>query len=488
MFKDKIKESSFSVIPIVLIVLALSFTIVDISTNDLISFLIGAVLIIFGLAIFLFGAEMGVEEIGNHLGVFVANFKSLILIILSGLFLGFLITVAEPDLMILGFQIENVTNGVLTKNLIVISVSAGVGIMLALGFYRILKEIPITKTFTFLYGAIFILLIFSMEEFTGIAFDASGATTGAMTTPFILAIGLGVSKMKGSEKSAEDSFGLLGICSAGPIFAVIMLGLFTGHVAGGEITEVATVSGLANYLIEFKHAAKDTAIAIVPVAVLFIVTNKFFFKLRKREYRRILKGLGYTFIGLVLFMGGVNSGFMSVARQIGSSIAVTNYKLLPVIGFFLGMVVVLAEPAVYILSHQVEDVTAGSIPRKMIVVALSIGVALAVCLSMIRILSSSIKLWMFLVPGFSIAMILSYFIPNIFVGIAFDSGGVASGPMTATFLLAFSQGASAMIEGADILIDGFGIIAMVAMMPIISISILGLLFKIKSKKEGIDVD
>lgn len=327
-----------------------------------------------------------------------------------------------------------------------------------------------------------------MEEFTGIAFDASGATTGAMTTPFILAIGLGVSKMKGSEKSAEDSFGLLGICSAGPIFAVIMLGLFTGHVQGGEITEVATVSGLANYLIEFKHAAKDTAIAIVPVAILFIVTNKFFFKLRKREYRRILKGLAYTFIGLVLFMGGVNSGFMSVARQIGSSIAVTNYKLLPVIGFFLGMVVVLAEPAVYILSHQVEDVTAGSIPRKMIVVALSIGVALAVCLSMIRILSSSIKLWMFLVPGFSIAVILSYFIPNIFVGIAFDSGGVASGPMTATFLLAFSQGASAMIEGADILIDGFGIIAMVAMMPIISISILGLLFKIKSKKEGIYVD
>lgn len=486
MFKDKIKESSFSVIPIVLIVLALSFTIVDLSTNDLISFLIGAVLIIFGLAIFLFGAEMGVEEIGNHLGVFVANFKTLILIVLAGLFLGFLITVAEPDLMILGFQIQNVTNGALTKNLIVLSVSSGVGIMLALGFYRILKEISIAKTFTFLYGAIFILLIFIMEEFTGIAFDASGATTGAMTTPFILAIGLGVSKMKGSEKSAEDSFGLLGICSAGPIFAVIMLGLFTGHVEGGEITEVAHATGLANYIVEFKHASKDTAIAIVPVALLFLITNKLFFKLRKREYRRILKGLVYTFLGLVLFMGGVNSGFMSVARQIGSSIAANNYKLLPVIGFVLGMVVVLAEPAVYILSHQVEDVTAGSIPRKMIVVALSIGVAIAVCLSMVRILSSSIKLWMFLVPGFSIAMILSYFIPNIFVGIGFDSGGVASGPMTATFLLAFSQGASSMIEEADILIDGFGIIAMVAMMPIISISILGLLFKLKSKKEGID--
>lgn len=265
-----------------------------------------------------------------------------------------------------------------------------------------------------------------------------------------------------------------------------MLGLFTGHVEGGEITEVAHAAGLANYIVEFKHAAKDTAIAIVPVALLFLITNKLFFKLRKREYRRILKGLVYTFLGLVLFMGGVNSGFMSVARQIGSSIAVNNYKLLPVIGFVLGMVVVLAEPAVYILSHQVEDVTAGSIPRKMIVVALSIGVALAVCLSMIRILSSSIKLWMFLVPGFSIAMILSYFIPNIFVGIGFDSGGVASGPMTATFLLAFSQGASSMIEGADILIDGFGIIAMVAMMPIISISILGLLFKLKSKKEGIN--
>lgn len=486
--RDKFKEVSLSVIPIALIVLLLHFTIVPLESDMLIKFLICTVIIIIGLGIFLMGAEIGVSKMGEIMGSNVAKSNSKVLVFILGLLFGFVISIAEADLLILANQVSDVMDGLLSPFFIVAVVSLGVGVMIGIGFLRILLDKKISTMFIVVYLIIFGLFFFVSEEFQAISFDASGATTGAMTTPFILALGLGVSRMKTSQKAEEDSFGLVGAASAGPIWALMLMSLILGlgDIQGSEVAFVAQSGIFAPIFYSFPKILRESFIALIPITALFYGFNLFWFKRKKTEVLVIFKGLILTFVGLVLFLVGVNAGFMDVARIIGSALASLDNKLiLPIFGFLIGMVVVLAEPAVYVLSNQVEEVTAGSIPRKLILLTLSIGVGFAVSLSMIKIMYPAVKLWMFIIPGFSISLILSKKIPPIFVGIAFDSGGVASGPMTATFILALTQGVASAIPTADVLIDGFGVIAMVAMMPILGISLLGLLFERKSKKEGV---
>ncbi len=486
---DKIKEVSLSVLPITLIVIILNFTVAPVEKDLFIRFLLGAIIIILGLGIFLWGAEIGISEMGLIMGEHVAKSKTIYKVLGLGFILGFLITVAEPDLLILANQVSSAMGGTIAPNLIVGVVSVGVGVLVAVGFLRILLNVKFSYTFSFIYMAIFILFSFVSEEFQAIAFDASGATTGAMTTPFILAIGLGVSRLKGSTAGEEDSFGLVGMASAGPILSIMILSLIMGaDKIQGTAEAFVPVRGILSPILQtFKHTVPESLFALIPIVFLFTLMNFIVFKIKKREFARIMKGMIYTYIGLVLFLSGVNAGFLDVARIMGREVANLGSSFaLPLLGVIVGMVVVLAEPAVYVLSSQVEEVTSGYIPRKMILITLSIGVAIAVCLAMLRIVIPELKIWMLLVPGFIVALILSYFVPPLFVGIAFDSGGVASGPMTATFVLALTQGAAEAIETADVLRDGFGVIAMVAMMPIIAIMVLGLLFKLKTKKEGIN--
>lgn len=358
--------------------------------------------------------------------------------------------------------------------------------MVGVGLLRILFGKPLNKLFTFTY---FIILIFGFkvsEEFLAISVDASGATTGAMTTPFILALGYGVSQLKGGTTSEEDSFGMVGLASTGPIFAIMLMSIIRRltNIQGEVEAFVPNTGILTPYLSIVPQLLRESIITLLPLFCLFLIFDKNKFKLNKKSKNIILKGLLYTYIGLTLFLVGVNAGFMEVGRVMGEGIANFYPWLLPIIGFLLGMVVVLAEPAVYVLTEQVEEVTAGHIQKKVILGALSIGIAFAVAMSMFRIMIPTLKLWHFLLPGFAIAAFLSYKVPPIFVGIAYDSGGVASGPMTATFVLAFAQGAANAISTANVLIDGFGVIAMVAMTPLVAIQILGLIFKVKSKKEG----
>ena len=487
---EKFKEVSFSVLPISLIVLIMHFTLVPLEGYMVAKFIICALMIILGLGIFLWGADIGVGEMGNVMGEHVARSSNRVVVFMLGLVLGFTISIAEPDLLILANQVSAAMDGALSPAFIVGVVSLGVGVMIGIGFLRILVDKKLTHMFTLTYLLIFAIFGFVSEEFQAIAFDASGATTGAMTTPFILALGLGVSRMKGSDKQEEDSFGLVGAASAGPILAIMIMSILLGlnNMGGSPAEFVPEVGILLPILKTFPITIKESFIALFPICILFVIMNKFKFKLRKRELVRILKGLIYTFIGLVFFLVGVNAGFMDIARIIGSTLAsMSNPYILPMFGFVIGTVVVLAEPAVHVLGHQVEDLTSGSIRKKVILITLSIGVAIAVSLSMIKIQYTNIKLWMFLVPGFLLALIMSYKVPPIFVGIAFDSGGVASGPMTATFILALTQGAASAIPTADVLVDGFGVIAMVAMTPVVAIMTLGLIFKKRSKKEGIKV-
>lgn len=456
-FIDEIKNTSKSVIPIAILVVILNFF-VGVESKLLINFFLGCAGVILGLGVFLTGVEISISQIGTMMGEFLARFSNIVKVIIFGIFIGFTISIAEPDLLILANEVSGAIG--MKSQLIVMIISLGVGLMISIGLYRIFKDIRLSTLMCIIYGIVFILMIFTDEIGHAIAFDASGATTGAMTTPFIIALGLGVASLKG-DKSEDDSFGLVGLASTGPILAGLIMNLFS---KGGEIAiiEEASHSPLMSGFI-------NSTFAIVPIALVFYVMIFLYFKIEKDELKSISLGMIYTYLGLLLFLTSVEGGFMDLARVMGEGLA--HSKFLPLIGFVLGLLVVLAEPAVAVLAEQVEDVTGGSIPRKNILTALSIGVAFAVMLAIFRIRIEGFALWMLIVPGFLISLILSRRVDQIFVGIAFDSGGVASGPMTATFILGFCQGVAGNVA------DGFGVISFVAMMPVLTIMIMGNLYK-----------
>lgn len=484
---EKLKEVLTSVLPITFIVLILHFTISPLETNMLYAFLIGSALVIIGLTVFLFGIDQGLEPIGHGVGNAITHSNSYAVIITVSLILGFFISYAEPDLHILANQVDSVTSGQFNNKLMVIAVSVGIGVMMTLGLLRILKYIPLKFVFTGAYALILILSLFSTSDFLAIAFDASGATTGAITVPFILALAAGISSMKKDSKSNEaDSFGLVGISSTGAILGVLITSLFLkGGKLEGALPEVDITSTnlLDAYGSKLFHIAWESFLTLLPIIIVYILFQVFFFKHKKKKVIDIVRGIVLTFIGLVVFLLGVNGGFMKVGTQIGIQLASMESSIpVFIVALLLGLTTVLAEPAVHVLTHQVEDVTGGSVKRNMVLIFLSVAVGLAIFMSALRILLPDIQLWMYLLPGFGLAVILSYFVPDLFVGMAFDAGGVASGPMTATFSLAFVQGIAAQVPTADVVADGFGMIAIVAMMPIVAIELLGALYQAKSRK------
>ena len=486
---DKFKEVLSAVSPVVIIVIILNFTLSPMPTVLLFQFIIGALAIVLGLSILLFGIEIGVLPFGNHMGSSFIKSNNITYVITVGLLLGFFVNIAEPDLQVLATQVSGVMGGYIPMFTILLVVSVGTGVMLSLGIARIVKNIPLNIVFLIVYGIILILALCSSSDMLAIGFDASGATTGALTVPLVLALSVGVSSMKKDSKSSEeDSFGLVGIMSTGAILGVLVLNLFvkTDTVTGTLMTHHSeSTSVFGSFLAEIPDVAFDSFIALLPLILMFLIFQKIKFHLKGRQLVKILFGFAYTYIGLVIFLVGANAGFMNVGNVIGHNLASYDNKLILVgSGFLLGMFVILTEPAVYILTQQIENVTSGYIKRKTVLFTLSIGVAFAVGLSMLRIAVPEIQLWHYLLPGFAISIIMMFFVPKIFIGIAFDSGGVASGPMTATFVLAFAQGASDAIEHSNILVDSFGVIAMVAMTPLIALQVLGLIYKFKSSKKS----
>ncbi len=484
----KLKEILFSVLPITIFALILGQTISPMTGSEIFSFLRGSLLVILGLTIFIIGVDLGISPIGRYLGASIVKSNKVWVLVLSGLFLGFMISIAEPALHILAGEVQFVTGGSMTRIEILVVVSVGLAIMLSLGFIRMVYNISLKIIFAILYGIILVLGIFAPIEIIAIAFDASGATTGTMTVPFILALAIGISAMRKDSKAAEaGSFGLLGVASAGAIISVLFMSVVNNTtITSGDLGNISTSDIPISMFQRIILTSGEVLMALLPIMILFIVLQKMVFNLSKNKVNSIFKGLVYAYVGLVLFLIGVNTGFMDIGREVGYQLASMDNKLfLIVIGFFLGLTTILAEPAVYVLTHQIEEVTSGYVTRKSVLTFLGLGVGFAIAFSMIRIVVPGVQLWHFLLPGYLISLGLMYFIPELFVGIAFDSGGVASGPMTATFILAFTQGAADAVPGADILLDGFGMIAMVAMTPIIALQILGLIFKIKSGKVGV---
>ena len=483
---NKLKELCISVCPIVVLVLVLNFTIAPLEPMLIGRFLLGAVLVIVGLTIFLLGVDLGITPLGDYTGSTLARSNKVWLVLCAGLILGFFISIAEPGLMVLAGQVNTVTKGLITGMSILLIVSVGLAILLSLGFVRIFYNFSLNKMLLILYGFIFVLAIFTPKEFFAIAFDASGATTGILAVPFILSLSVGISHLKkDSQANEEDSFGLVAIASAGAIIGVMILGIVSNiSEFASDLTVDVTVydSMISAFTSVLPDNLKEGVMAILPLLLIFVIMQRLFFKLRKREVRKLVTGFIFAFIGLVIFLTGVNAGFMEVGIEIGTKLAtLENKAFIVVVAFVMGVVTILAEPAVYVLTHQIEDVTSGYVNRMAVLIPLAIGVGTAVMLSVVRILVKEIALWHYILPGYIIALGLMYFAPKLFVGIAFDAGGVATGPMTATFILAFTQGAASAFEGADLMVDGFGMIAMVAMMPIITLEILGVIFKHKSK-------
>ena len=467
-----IKESLSSVLPIAIIVLILSVSCVSLDAGVLVLFLFGTILLILGMSFFTVGSSISMEPLGDGIGKSLSKSRKILLPLIICFVLGFLITVSEPDLQVLAEQVPTIPNAML-----IICVGIGVGLFLSITLVRNKKEIPLRNLLLIFYIFIIVLSFFAPEEFVPTAFDSGGVTTGPITVPFIMALGAGLASSGKGKRSGEQSFGLVALCSIGPIASVLLLSIFyKPHpaTAGYEMINVLTTTdAFKQFVLALPAYAQEVMIAFVPIVLLFIIFQLVTKRFHIHNIIKMSVGFVYTYIGLVLFLTGANVGFMPAGRLIGAKIAASSFKnmLIP-IGMLMGYFVVSAEPAVHSLKRQVSEITNGAISQKSVAVALSIGVSVSVGISMLRVLTG-MPIMPFLIFGYAVSLIISFFVPSIYTGIAFDSGGVASGPMTSTFMLPFAMGACEAI-GGNVMTDAFGIVAMIAMTPLITIQILGL--------------
>lgn len=475
---EKVKESLSAVLPVTAVVLVLCFTLTPIPSGVMLAFLFGAAMMVVGMGFFTIGTELAMVPMGEAVGAGMTRSRRLWLIILLSFFVGVMITVTEPDLQVLAGQVPGVSNAVL-----ILAVGVGVGIFLVLSMLRILFRIPLRRLLVILYGLIFLICAFVPGDFMSVAFDSGGVTTGPMTVPFILALGAGVAAIRSDADAVGDSFGLVALCSVGPILAVLSIALFSGLSVGGYTAEplVSPVNSLelAGELIgRIPEYLGDVALSLLPLAVFFAIFRIFVRPVSADDSVKTVVGVLYTYVGLVLFLAGVNAGFMPVGTLLGENMVNSGRSWLTVpAGMIIGWFTVYAEPAIHVLTRQVNEVTAGVIPPKALHISLSAGVSAAVGLAMVRALYGIPLIWIIL-PGYLLAILLSFFVPGIFTAIAFDSGGVASGPMTAAFLLPLAAGVCTASGGSD----AFGVVALVAMTPLITIQLLGLYYRIKLRR------
>ena len=479
-FKEKLRESVASVVPITLIVAVLCFFFVPIESGLMLSFLIGAFMVIVGMAMFTIGADVSMIQIGAHIGGALTRSRRLRLIVLLSFLLGMMITVSEPDLQILAKNVPSIDGTVL-----IVTVAAGVGIFLVISMLRIFFSISLKWLFIVFYAVLFVLAAFADRNFLSVAFDSGGVTTGPMTVPFIISLGVGIAATRSDKKAKDDSFGLVALCSIGPILAVLILGfIYRGEAADSSFTVNTygnTVEIGWKYLREVPTYMKEVAAALLPIAVFFLIFQVVSLRIKKRPFLGIMIGLLFTYSGLILFMTGVNVGFLPLGYALGSEIVNSGLKYLLIpLAVLMGWFIIRAEPAVHVLNKQVEELSAGAVSAKAMGLSLSIAVAAAMGLSMVRVLTGMSVMW-FLIPGYSIALTLSFFVPQTFTAIAFDSGGVASGPMTATFMFPFAMGACAAL-GGNVITDAFGLVALVAMMPLITVQIMGAISVVRSRR------
>ena len=477
---EKIKESLSSVLPVTGIVVLIHLLLSPLPAGTFWLFLLGAVLLIAGMGLFTLGADLSMMPMGERIGAHLTKSKKLSVLIPVCFLIGVLVTIAEPDLTVLATQMPSVPDTVL-----ILTVAVGVGIFLVLALLRIIFRRQLRHVLIVLYVAVFALAAFAPRDFLAAAFDSGGVTTGPITVPFIMALGIGVAAVRGGNSAQDDSFGLIALCSVGPILSMLVLGIL--YPAGqGAYTpvQVQNPETLSEMLQLFGHGfpeyCRDVALALLPIVLFFLIFQVLFLRLSRRSLLKMGVGLLYTYVGLVLFLTGVNVGFLPAGYALGHTLGETTVGWIIPIAMLIGFFVVMAEPAVHVLNKQVEELTVGAISQRAMLLSLAVGVAVSMGIAMLRVVTG-LSIWYFLLGGYAVAIVLSFFVPRIFTAVAFDSGGVASGPMTATFMLPFAMGACDAL-GGEILTDAFGIVAMVAMTPLITIQLLGVLYAGKLRR------
>ena len=476
----KLKEALFSVLPVTLIVILLNFTpLVNVSLTEIIVFSISALFLTLGIGLFTLGADIAMTPMGEQVGSGLTKTRNLKILLLVCFALGFLITVAEPDLSILAEQVGS--------NSLILFVGIGVGVFLLISVLKIIFKRQLATILMYFYMLLFALALLLLAidpqnaNLLALCFDSGGVTTGPITVPFIMALGIGIAATIGGKHSNENSFGLIAMCSVGPILAVIILSLFNSGDIVPPVKEDYLMAD--NVLLAALHhlweVTKEVTLALGLVVGFFFIINAIFLKLPKKKLKNIAIGVMYTYLGLIVFLTSVNVGFMPIGFKMGEQLASLSPIAVTVFGFIIGLVVVLAEPAVAVLNKQVEEITDGTVSKTSMMIALSVGVGISIALSIIRILFDFSILY-YLIPGYLISLGLSFFVPRMYTAIAFDSGGVASGPLTSTFILPFAIGAC-MALGGNVLSNAFGVVAMVAMTPLITIQLLGFSAVIKKQ-------
>ena len=471
----KLKESLVSVMPIVAIVFLLNLTpLINFSSAEITVFLISAVFLIMGIGLFNLGADLAMTPMGEHIGSGLTKLKSLALLLSVCFAMGIFITIAEPDLTVLANQVSTIMN----PRILIFTVGAGVGLLLVIAVLKIVTRKALSSLLLFFYMLLFAVTAILIESGNGdlipMGFDSGGVTTGPITVPFIMALGVGIATTIGGKDSSENSFGLIALCSVGPILAVLLLGCtVSGNMEPYDLSQYLLHYDFLHIVEILLETAKEVAIALGLIVLFFVILQLAALKLPKKKLIQISIGIAYTFFGLVIFLSAVKIGFMPIGYKLGTEIA--GNKILAIIfSLLIGMVVVLAEPAVHVLNKQVEEITEGTVSKRSMMIALSIGVGLSICLSIVRIIYD-FNILFYLIPGYMISLGLSFFVPGLYTAIAFDSGGVASGPLTSSFILPFAVGVCAGVTGGvdSILSNAFGIVAMVAMAPLITIQLLG---------------
>ena len=490
------REAFGSVFPVFVIVLILSLVLAPVPAGTLLCFIAATAMLVFGSAFFNMGAEFAMTPIGEKMGAAITKSRKIWLIVLIGFVLGVAVTIAEPDLQVLATQVPSIP-----EKALIYGVAGGVGFFLVIALLRMFFSVALNKLLVGFYVVVLALSFFVPAGYKSIAFDAGGVTTGPMTVPFIMALGVGVAAIRSDKSAEDDSFGLVSLCSVGPILVVMILGILpaTGLVpelAGSASAELAktavteaseapavpdvgtTFELMRLYIEGLPHYMREMLSSLLPIVGAFVVFQIAALRIRARQLSMIIRGLVYTYVGLVIFMTGVNLGFLPMGYYLGEILAGGSrpYVIIPV-AMIMGYVCVQAEPAVAVLNRQVEDITDGAISARLMGTSLSVGVAVSLGIAMVRVITGISILW-FIIPGYILAIVISFFVPKLYTAIAFDSGGVASGPMTAAFLLPFAQGACAAL-GGNVATDAFGVVAMVAMTPLITIQVLGLLAKRK---------
>lgn len=473
---EKMKESLVSVLPVSLLVIILSLTPwVDLSPHDLYVFLGAAILLIIGISLFNLGADLAMTPMGQYIGEGLTKSKKWSILLSVAFVMGLLITVAEPDLSVLATQVSAVMNG----TVLILTVGVGVGIMLLLGVIKIIKHADLTSILLYFYMILFCLAALLMDNdetwpLLAMSFDSGGVTTGPITVPFIMALGVGIAMTIGGRNANENSFGLIALCSIGPIAAVLILSMLSSGVPDYTVPDYSMSNILAEGFDDIIFGSMaNVGKSLVLIVAFFFILQFVILKLPKTKILQIIVGIVYAFIGLVLFLAAVEVAFMPIGYNIGVELADENPVVLILFSFIIGMVVVLAEPAVHVLNNQVSEITGGEVTRKQMMIALSVGVGASIGLSVIRVYFGFSLLY-YLIPGYVISLGLSLFVPKLYTAIAFDSGGVASGPLTSSFILPMVIGSCVCMQGVSNVMElAFGVVAMVAMTPLITIQCLG---------------